>query len=118
MWQRTMLALAGCALAAAAPAVARADGPTNDWKSPAPLRLSHTTTGTIDQGKRGHDEPAPSCADTANAVWYRVVLGHRGSVVARLETQSGLNGALAVFRERRAQTREVACRKTDARGRA
>src|SRR5690349_1314063 len=105
MCRRTILAIAGCSLAASLPAAASGAEPSNDWKSPAPLRLEHTTTGAIEEGKRGHDEPAPSCADTANAVWYRVALGRRGAVVARLETQSGLNGVLAVFRERRAQTR-------------
>src|SRR4051812_4488967 len=116
MWQRTILVIAGCVLAAV-PAVARAAKPTNDWAHPATLQLSHTTAGALEEGKHDGDAPTPSCAETANAVWYRIELGRRGAVVARLETQSGLNAVLAVFRERRAETREVACHATDTRGR-
>lgn len=105
------------ALVIASPAAA---APDNDDVADArtlgelPARL----TGTTSDASAEADEPASTCGSTSGSVWYRLRGDRRGPIVVQLEAAGKLQAVVGVFRRTRTRLQPVACRQTNANGRA
>jgi len=111
------MVLAG-ALAVPGASVAMGE-PDNDSRDE-PQRINllpADVTGTTVDAHAGEAD-APTCADTAGSVWYRVHPGRTRRVVARLRAGGDLDATLDVYLRERSQQSLLTCDASDRRGNA
>src|SRR5688572_8715443 len=115
--KKMILIAVSAALVVASPAAA---APDNDDVADARAlgALPARVAGTTSQASAEGDEPASTCGRTSGSVWYRLRADRRGPIVVQVEAAGELEAVVGVFRRTRTRLEPVACRRTNANGRA